>query len=229
MIGAFFDVDGTLYTANMSRGLAQYVAEHRGRWRVRWYLARHMPYYYLRQLGLMSEEHFRQSWVQSLGQLIKGWSAEQGNVAFRWIAEQYIQPTAQPDVIARLREHSAHGHLTLLVSAMLTPTLTILGDALGVTDVIGTNIELVDGRFTGRVLPPICTGAAKERLVRAWIRARGIALDWDASYAYADSMSDVKLLEMVGHPVAVNPDPTLAAHARAKGWEILMTTREARR
>lgn len=228
MIGAFFDVDGTLYTANMSRGLAQYVAERGGKWRVRWYLARNLPYYYLRQLGLMSEEDFRKPWVQSLGWLIQGWRVEQGDAAFHWIAEQYIQPTAQPDVIARLREHIAQGHLTLLVSAMFTPTLKILGDALGVTDVIGTNIELVDGRFTGRVLPPICTGAAKEHLVREWIHARGIALDWKASYAYADSISDVKFLEMVGHPVAVNPDPRLAAHARAKGWEILATTREAR-
>lgn len=226
MIGAFFDVDGTLYTANMSRGLAQYVAEHGGKWRVRWYWARNLPYYYLRQLGLMSEEEFRKPWVQSLGSLIQGWSVKQGDIAFRWIAEQYIQPTAQPDVIARLREHMAQGHLTLLVSAMLTPTLKILGDALGVTDVIGTNVEVMDGRFTGRVLLPICTGSAKERLVREWVHARGIALDWHASYAYADSISDVKLLEMVGHPVAVNPDPVLAAHARDKGWEILTTTRE---
>lgn len=228
MIGAFFDVDGTLYTANMSRGLAQYVAEHGGKWRVRWYLARNMPYYYLRQLGWMSEEDFRKPWVASLGGLVKGWSAAQGDTAFRWIAEQYIQPTAQPEVIVRLREHIAQGHLTLLVSAMLTPALKLLGDALGVTDVIGTNLEFADGHFTGRVLPPICTGAEKERLVRRWIETRGIVLDWNTSYAYADSISDVKLLEMVGHPVAVNPDPQLDALARAKGWEILATTREAR-
>ncbi len=227
MIGAFFDVDGTLYTANMSRGLAQYVAEHGGKWRVRWYLARNLPYYYLRQLRLLSEEDFRKPWVQALGGLIKGWSAAQGDAAFRWIAEEYIQPTAQAEVIARLREHIAQGHLTLLVSAMLTPTLKILGDALGATAVIGTNIELVDGYFTGRVLPPICTGAEKERLVRQWIAARGIALDWDASYAYADSISDVMLLQMVGHPVAVNPDGALAALARARGWQVLVT-REAR-
>lgn len=226
MIGVFFDVDGTLYTANMSRGLAQYVAEHGGKWRVRWYLARHLPYYYLRQLGWMSEEDFRKPWVQGLGALVQGWSAEQGEAAFRWIAEQYIQPTAQPEVIARLRDHIARGHCTVLVSAMLTPALKILGDALGVTDVIGTNIELTNGRFTGRVLTPICTGSAKEHLVRQWIATCGITLDWNASYAYADSISDVKLLERVGHPVAVNPDPALAACARAKGWEILIPARE---
>ena len=221
MIGAFFDVDGTLYHANMWRGLMQYVAEHGRKTHTRWYLAHNMPYYYLRRLKLIGEEEFRKPWVLSLGALLQGWDAAQGDAAFRWVADQFIQPTAQNDVIARLRDHVAQGHVVLLVSAMLTPTLKILGDALSVTGVVGTDIEFANGRFTGRVIPPVCMGVEKERLTRKWLRTRGIEIDFAASFAYADSISDLELLQMVGHPVAVYPDAQLGALAREKGWEMI--------
>ena len=221
MIGAFFDVDGTLYTANMWRGLMQYVAEQGGKTRTRWYFVRNVPYYYLRKLKLIGEEDFRKPWVLTMGGLVQGWGAAQGDAAFRWVAEQYIQPTAQNAVIARLRDHAAQGHVVLLVSAMLTPTLKILGDALGVTGVIGTDIEFANGRFTGRVIPPVCMGVEKERRVRQWLDSRSIAIDFAASYCYADSISDLELLRLVGHPVAVYPDPQLAGLAREKNWEVI--------
>ena len=104
---------------------------------------------------------------------------------------------------------------------MLTPTLKILGDALGVTGVIGTDIEFANGRFTGRVIPPVCMGVEKERRVRQWLDSRSIAIDFAASYCYADSISDLELLRLVGHPVAVYPDPQLAGLAREKNWEVI--------
>lgn len=223
-IGAFFDVDGTLYTANMWRGLMRYVAAHGGKNRTRLYMARNLPYYYLWKFKLIDDETFRKPWVWTLGSLIKNWNAAQGDAAFRWVAEQYIQPTGNADVIARLNEHVAQGHTVVLVSAMLTPTLKILGEALNVTGVIGTPIEFVEGRFTGRVLAPVCMGDVKGKLLREWLTARNIEIDFAASFAYADSLSDRSLFEMVGQPVAVNPDPQLAALARGKGWEIIKDT-----
>ncbi len=223
MIAAFFDVDGTLYNANMWRGLmhASRVAEHGGKNRTRLYMMRNLPYYYLWKLKLIDDETARRPWVWTLGSLITGWNAAQGDAAFRWVAEQYIQPTGNANVIARLKEHVARGHIVVLVSAMLTPTLKILGDALNVSGVIGTSIEFANGRFTGRVLAPVCMGNAKGKLLRDWLTARHITIDFAASFAYADSLSDRALLEMVGQPVAVNPDPQLAALAREKNWEIL--------
>lgn len=221
MIGAFFDVDGTLYNANMWRGLMQYVAEHGGKSRTRWYMARNLPYYYLWKLKLIDDETFRKPWVQTLGMLVKDWDAAQGDTAFRWVAEQYIQPTGNAAVIARLKDHVARGHAVVLVSAMLAPTLKMLGVALGVTGTVGTEIEFQAGRFTGRVIPPVCMGVEKERLTRRWLDERRVAIDFGASYAYADSLSDRSLCQMVGHPVAVYPDPHLAALAREKGWEVI--------
>jgi len=219
--GAFFDVDGTLYKANMWRGLVQYAAEHGRKNATRFYMARNVPLMYLRKWNLIDEENFRKPWVSSLGMLARGWDAQQGEEAFRWVAEKYIQPTGLNDVIARLREHSAQGHVVVLVSAMLAPTLKVIGDNLGVTGTVGSEVEFANGRYTGRVLPPICMGVEKARLTKKFLQARGIEIDFAASYAYADSYSDLSLFEMVGHPTPVYPDPQLAALAKENKWEII--------
>ncbi len=221
MIGAFFDVDGTLYTANMWRGLMTYASQH-GRARdAKLYYAALAPLYYLRKLHLLSEESFRKPWVMSMGWMLKEWTAEQGDAAFDWIAEHFIRPTARNDVIDRLRQHVAQNHAVVLVSAMLAPTLARVGKPLGVTGTVGTEVELKDGKLTGRILPPACMGIEKARLTKKFLRARRIEIDFSASYAYADSISDLALFEMVGHKVAVYPDAQLSALARRESWEII--------
>jgi phosphoserine phosphatase len=90
-----------------------------------------------------------------------------------------------------------------------------------VTGTVGTEIEIKDERFTGQVSSRVCMGTEKDRLTREFLHARGIEVDFGASYAYADSISDLPLFQMVGHPVAVYPDAQLAALAREKNWEIL--------
>jgi HAD superfamily hydrolase (TIGR01490 family) len=221
MIGAFFDVDGTLYTAHMWRGLMKYASEHGRRNRVRSYYASLMPLFYLRKLHLIDEEGFRKPWVSRMGWIFRGWSAAEGDAAFRWIAEVFTRPTARDDILACLSEHVAKGDAVILVSAQLAPSLAKLGAPLGVTGTVGTDIELKDGRYTGKVSPRVCMGVEKDHLTREYLHARGIDLDLSASYAYADSISDLPLFQMVGHPVAVYPDPQLAALAHEKHWEIL--------
>lgn len=221
MIGAFFDVDGTLYTAHMWRGLMEYAAQHGRKRQVGFYYAAHMPLHYLRQWRLISEEAFRKPWVMNLGWVLRGWSAAQGEAAFQWVAGQYILPTARDDMIARLREHLHAKHAVILVSAMLTPTLQILGERLQVTGVVGTDIQIANGRFTGKIIPPACMGLEKDLLTRKFLQNHNLQIDLSASYAYADSISDSSLLEMVGHPVAVYPDPQLAALAHEKYWEVI--------
>jgi HAD superfamily hydrolase (TIGR01490 family) len=221
VIGAFFDVDGTLYTANMWRGLMTYASQH-GRSRdAKLYYATLAPLYYLRRLRLISEESFRKPWVMNMGWMLKKWSAAEGNAAFDWIAEHFIRPTAHDNMITRLREHVAHSHVVVLVSAMLAPTLARVGQPLGVTGTVGTQVEIKDEKFTGRVLPPACMGFEKERMTKKFLQTRGIEIDFAASYAYADSISDLPLLKMVGHPVAVYPDVQLSALAHRENWEII--------
>ena len=205
----------------MWRGLMQYAVAHGRARHVRMYYSTLMPLYFLRKLKLISEESFRAPWVMRMGWLLRGWSEAEGDAAFRWVAEEFIRPTARNDVIACLRERVAANHAVILVSAMLAPVLQKLGESLGATGTVGTEIEIRDGRFTGRVIPPACMGVQKDRLTRRFLRQRGLEIDFASSYAYADSISDRSLFEMVGHPVAVYPDAQLAALARAKGWKTI--------
>jgi phosphoserine phosphatase len=93
-----------------------------------------------------------------------------------------------------------------------------IGALLGVTDVIATRMSIVDGRYSGEV-EFYAAGPSKAAGVRAMAAERGY--DLAACYAYSDSSSDLPLLEVVGHPSAVNPDRALRRHAVENGWPIL--------
>jgi phosphoserine phosphatase len=172
MVGAFFDVDGTLYRANMWRGLMQYAQEHGRARSARIYGLAHMPLFYLRQLKLLSEEDFRRPWVANLGWMIRGWSEAEGQAAWDWIAEKYLRPTALHDTLARLAEHIAQKHVVVLVSAMLAPCLETLARPLNVTGTVGTATEIRDGKYTGRIPPPVVMGIEKDARVSEIVRLR---------------------------------------------------------
>jgi phosphoserine phosphatase len=87
--------------------------------------------------------------------------------------------------------------------------------------------EVVDGVYTGREGGPFNYREGKAEAIRALAEREGI--DLAASYAYSDSESDLPMLRLVGHPVAVNPDTELARVARAEGWEIMRFERLGRR
>ena len=86
-------------------------------------------------------------------------------------------------------------------------------------DVLATRFEVHNGRFTGRMLEPMLYGAGKLSAAAAYARHHGLNLA--ASFFYTDSISDLPLLENVGHPVAVNPDRSLRRLAETKGWSIV--------
>jgi phosphoserine phosphatase len=77
-----------------------------------------------------------------------------------------------------------------------------------------------DGHYTGRIVKPLCQGPAKPQRLRAYLTAQGLAVDWQASYAYGDGGTDIPLLEQVGHPQVVYPDDVLLPEAQARGWAI---------
>lgn len=217
---AFFDVDGTLYTAHMWRGLMEYAKSHGRNPRTQFYYWALLPLYLLRKLGLISEETFRRPWVAKMEWIISGWSEPEANAAFQWIAQEFIRPTARHDILAVLKNHVEQGHTVVLVSAMLAPVLKLVGEPLGATVTVGTFTEIKKGRVTGKI-GRVCMGIEKDKLTRETLQAHNIDVDWAASYAYADSYSDLPLFQMVGHPIAVYPDTELAKHAQENNWQVL--------
>jgi HAD superfamily hydrolase (TIGR01490 family) len=221
MIAAFFDVDGTLYNGRVWGGLMDHWKTHGRRLDARLYYLRFMPHYIARKLKLIGEERFRAPWAEHLAWPMRGWTRAQAQACFDGVAREYLEPLRRENVIARLREHQSQGHVVVLVSSGLAPLLEAIGKTLGVERVVGPQVEWCDGRLTGRTLPPLVIGERKASVTRQLLREWGLDVDLTASFAYADSISDLPLLEFVGHPTAVYPDEQLAALVRERGWPVL--------
>jgi len=133
--------------------------------------------------------------------------------------DEVVAHRISPQARARVESHREQGHHVAIVSAATAYAVKPISEALGVGDAyIATELEVVDGRLTGAVRQPACYGPGKVLKTRAYAAAMGI--DLAASYFYSDSISDLPLLEAVGHPVAVNPDRRLRKLASTRGWPI---------
>jgi HAD superfamily hydrolase (TIGR01490 family) len=126
----------------------------------------------------------------------------------------------RPEARALLEQHHQAGRETWIVSASPVEIVEPLATALGMTGGIGTIGEVDNGVYTGRLAGPFCYGAGKAEAIAALATERGI--DLSASWSYSDSMSDVPMMELVGHAVAVNPDSELASLARERGWPVVI-------
>lgn len=121
----------------------------------------------------------------------------------------------------RLRDHQAQGHVVAIVSGSTQYVVRPLAEHLGIPgNYVCTHLESRNGRLTGHVRPPVCYGPGK--VVWAERFAAEHDVDLSISYFYTDSISDLPLLERVGHPVAVNPDLRLRRLAQVRGWTTEM-------
>jgi HAD superfamily hydrolase (TIGR01490 family) len=134
------------------------------------------------------------------------------------IVVEVIGPRIYPGMRRVIDVHHANGDKTYLVTAAPKELAERIAAYLGMDGALGTQAELVDGTYTGRLLGPVLHGPAKLDAVVALADQEGI--DLRASSAYSDSVNDRPLLEGVGRPVAVNPDRMLRELAAERGWPI---------
>ena len=130
-----------------------------------------------------------------------------------------IAPKVFPDVLATLREHRDRGRQVWLLTASPTALASIIARDLRVSGALGTTLAIREGRFTGEIEGELLHGPIKAAAAKDL--AASLGADLSACYAYSDSVADVPLLELVGHPVAVNPDPGLLALATERGWSSM--------
>jgi HAD superfamily hydrolase (TIGR01490 family) len=126
-----------------------------------------------------------------------------------------------PAGIRRVREHRALGHRTLLITGALDFVVEPLRPLFD--DVVCARLAERDGLLTGEMIDAPPTGEARAIVIADYAAAEGLLLS--ESVVYADSASDLPMLEAVGHPVAVNAEPKLAAIARKRGWHIEQWTK----
>ncbi|KQS09046.1 phosphoserine phosphatase [Curtobacterium sp. Leaf183] len=147
----------------------------------------------------------------------------------RLAADVYARHTeaAVWPAMARLaQDHLAHGREVWLVTASPAFLADVIARRLGLTGALASGLEVHDGRYTGRQDGEFLHGEHKAAAARRLLDRTGS--DPEACWAYSDSRHDIPLLSLVGHPVVVNPDRQLAAHARAAGWPVLDPRRAGR-
>jgi len=120
--------------------------------------------------------------------------------------------------LALAQQHLDAGQRVWLVTATPVELATIIARRLHLTGALGTIAESADGIYTGYLVGDVLHGQAKALAISALAVREG--LDLDKCSAYSDSINDIPLLSLVGHPVAVNPDSALRTEAKQRGWEI---------
>lgn len=142
-----------------------------------------------------------------------------------WHAE-YMQTRIAPMITdaacALVNRHLQDADLVAIITATNSFITAPIARAFGVQHLIATEPEQMDGRFTGEVAGTPCFREGKIARLEQFLAHHGTRLDClTSSRFYSDSLNDLPLLEKVQHPVAVDPDPTLRAHALAHGWPII--------
>ena len=131
-----------------------------------------------------------------------------------------ILPRVYPQMLEEAWGHQDAGRPAYIVTAASQELADMLAHVLILDGGIGFRSELEDDVYTGRPDGPFTYRAGKaEAIAQSWPRERDI--DLEASYAYSDCESDLPMLELVGNPVAVNPDPALARGAPGAGWRVM--------
>jgi HAD superfamily hydrolase (TIGR01490 family) len=154
----------------------------------------------------------------SVLKLTRGWGRDEVSRIVEEALVDVIEPIVFEEALDLIRAHQAEGRRVFIVSASPEEVVMPLGRYLGVDETIGTRAEIdASGRYTGRT-ERYCYGPEKVMAIAEVAERDGI--DLAASYAYSDSASDRPMLEVVGHPVAVNPDRELLRSARRHGWEV---------
>ncbi len=138
-----------------------------------------------------------------------------------------VLPRLYPQMLALAYDHQDAGRPIFICTAASQEMAELMAIVLTFDGAVGSVSEVVDGHYTGRAGGPFTYREGKAEAIRDLAAREGI--DLGASWAYSDSESDLPMLRLVGHPVAVNPDSELGRVARLEGWEVLRFERLGRR
>ncbi len=133
--------------------------------------------------------------------------------------EERIRPRISKKATDMMHELKKDGHEILLISGTLDFILEFLVKNIGADGGVGSRMEVVDGKYTGRIIGPFPYYHDKVSTLQDYYR--DVKIDYRNSFAFADSWADVPLLSKFGNPVAMNPGKILEIIARTRGWKII--------
>jgi len=157
-----------------------------------------------------------------MSDLCTGWDVETVKEIVADTLHNIVDPLVYDEAVSLIEEHHLAGRDVIIVSTSGLEVVGPIGDMLGADRVVATQMEVVDGKYTG-VIEHYVYAEEKARSIQALSEKAGY--DLTRSYAYSDSITDLAMLEAVGHPHAVNPDKDLRKIATSRGWPVLVFTK----
>jgi HAD superfamily hydrolase (TIGR01490 family) len=212
-VAALFDVDGTLLARNTAPLYMNHL-RRTGQARRR-DVARTLYYLFWYKLGLLD---VRSALEVSMAFVRGRDEAALAADCVGWYREA-VRPYVFPSMAALVAAHREAGHLTVILTSATRYLAEPLGADLGIGHFLVTELVVRDGRFTGQVVQPVCYGRGKAYWAERFAAEHGV--DLARSYFYTDSITDLPVLDRVGHPRVVHPDPRLRRLAQRRGWQVL--------
>lgn len=157
-----------------------------------------------------------------LTDMCTGWDVEQVRSVVGETLHEIVDPLVFAEAANLIADHKLCGRDVVVVSASGEEIVAPIAAALGATHAMATRMVVADGKYTGEVAF-YCFGEGKVEAIRELAEREGYALEH--CYAYSDSITDLPMLEAVGHPSVVNPDRALRKEAGVRGWPVLAFTR----
>ena len=212
---AFFDVDRTIASSNLLSVYLDLALEgkgllSRGVW-ITAFLPKIPLYAYLDWTD-------RVRFIKSFFKNYKGLQVESVQTWAERRGPEYWRPRLFEEALREIESHREKGNKVVLLTGGLMEMVKPLGNMLGVDAVMASRGRVSSGRFLGELETGPLSGSGKASAARQWADAADV--DLARSYAYADDISDLPLLELVGSPVAVNPERRLENLARTRGWPV---------
>ncbi len=213
---AFYDLDGTLVSTNLVHVFAFYARNDQG---ILKSLSRTAATVAGLPLFVAADAYSRKVFNDIFFKWYKGQSEDRLRYLSEDLFEEVIRPAVYPGALQLLEKSRSIGLRQVVVTGALDITIQPLMRYLGITEFVANRLEFVDGRATGRLKPPVMASATKASWIRTYSEKEGLPLN--DCYAYADSMSDLPMLSVVGHPTATNPDLRLKSTALRHDWPIV--------
>jgi HAD superfamily hydrolase (TIGR01490 family) len=165
---------------------------------------------------LMADRRDRGEFLRTFFRRFEGASVEGVDRLIDEVVSEFMLQKVSAAAVRRIRDHRAHGHRTILITAAAEPFVQPIAPLFD--EVVAAKLAIEEGRYTGYLAEPPLVGEARGAWLRRYAQLQGA--DLKSSYAYADSHSDLALLRAVGNPVAASPDAALLRVARRRRWPI---------
>ena len=211
-VGALFDMDKTIIAENSATLYMRYRYE-KGEV-TGWELAKGLSAYLRYKVGILDIA----AWTKGMMVDFKGRKEAELVDEGRDLFDSLVCPTIYPEAARLIAEHRERGHTVAIVSGATRYIVEPMSRYLGVDHILYTRLEVEDGILTGRVHEPLCFDEGKIYWLQQFIEEEDV--DLARSYFYTDSVTDLPLLELVGHPVVTNPDPILYRTAVRRRWPV---------